>query len=176
MHEIMEAALKPFAPAPLLKEGDIFTWRFKPEIETKRRQYTSDPYHCRSRIAIVKDGILQDTFWYSGSDNSTLHQEEVDLTFQGNPADMTVIPKYDRVFYRPEDIVDMNHPNNSGAPVYVKAGKGRDPETIKQYFEYVIERAESDKRSADWKIEKCREALEAVARGEIDLSFPVYNN
>lgn len=173
MHEIMETALKPFMP-PQFKEGDIFHWRFKPDVETKRRNYSSDPYHCKSRIAVVKDGILQDTFWYGGSDNAVLRQDDITLEYQGNPSDMTVIPESEKVFYRHEDLVDMNHSNNSRAPVYVKAGKSRDRETMRAYFSCKIERAESDIRSANSRISELRNALKTIESGTTSGSFPIY--
>jgi hypothetical protein len=86
-----------------------------------------------------------------------------------------MIPRWEREFYKPEDIVDMSHPNNTDATVYLKAGMGRAPERMKAYFEYAIDRARSDISSAHRRILECKEALEAIASGDLARHFPVYS-
>lgn len=155
-----------------LTEGDIFRWRYKDEKPEDLGGYRR--YHCKSQIAVFEKGTLRDTYWGS-SNEDRLDQARVTLTFQGNRHEMTVIPSWEREFYRHEDLVDMNHPNNSRAEVYVKAGAGRDAERMRAYFEYAIDRAKSDISSAHRRIHECEEAIGAIAVGDLTRHFPVYS-
>lgn len=173
MHEIMEAALKPFAPT--FKEGDIFRWCWtRAEYIKRQEQCGSTVYWCKSQIAIFKDGRLRDTYWGEGSDSTyTLDPERTEITFLGNPADMKTIYDGERVFYKPEDIVDTSHPNSSRAPVYVKGE--RDPETMRQYYRDMAERFQREEKMAQDRVADCRNAVAAIDRGELTgIYFPVY--
>lgn len=155
------------------KEGDIFHWRWTDaEYASRQKQCGSTVYWCRSQIAVFEDGRLRDTYWYSGSENGGLDLGRIILTFKGNANEMKTIPVWEKVFYRPEDVVDMNHPNTSNAPVYVKAG--RDAETMTAFFAHEVERYESDLRSVEQNIAEYRAAIETVARGDLDGHFPIY--
>ncbi len=175
MNEIMEAALKPFAPPAQFKEGDIFKWRWTDEESAKRQKSCgSTVYWCMSQIAIFQNGRLRDTYWYGGSDSTyELELDKVVITFLGNPAEMKTIYDGERAFYRPEDVVDMNHANNSRAPVYVKGE--RNPETMRRYYHEQAERFEREIKMARDRIADCRNAVAAIDRGELTGSyFPVY--
>lgn len=170
MKDILDAAT---APKTLLKEGDIFRWRWTDEIAAKRQKDCgSTVYWCMSQIAVCKDGKLVDTFWGSSGSNYTLDMDRVVVTFLGNPSEMKVIPEAERVFYKPEDVVNMNHANNSRAPVYAKGE--RDPEIMKQYFQYKRDRFESDARFSLSRCEDCRQAIAAIEAGNTNFQFPVY--
>ncbi len=157
-----------------LREGDIFTWRYKEDVEKRRyNNGVNTAYWCKSQIAVVKNGDLVDTYWSSsGHDGSYLDPNEIVLTFRGNPADMEKIYPGERVFYRDEDIVDMNHPNNSGAPVYAKGP--RNVEVMAAYYKYQIERIENEIKLATRRIEECQNAISRLESGKTDGSFPVY--
>lgn len=174
MHEIMEEAVKPFAP-PQFKEGDIFSWRWTPEEGRKRQNDCgSTVYWCKSQIAIFHNDRLRDTYWYDGSNSAyILELDKVEITFLGNPENMKTIYDGEQVFYRREDIVDMNHANNSRAKVYVKAE--RDLETMRLYYREQAERFERESRMALDRIADCQNAIAAIDRGELTGSyFPVY--
>lgn len=172
MNEIIEAALKPFVPAPQFKEGDIFRWRYIDEPDRTKRDGWTNTYWCKSQMAVVRNGRLEDTYWYSGSDNSRLDPAKVVLTFLGNPADMKQISSGEKVYYKPEDVVDMGHPNASGAPVYVKAE--RDPETMKAYYRECRERFEREERMARDRIKDCDSAIAVIERGDMAAYLPLY--
>lgn len=155
------------------EEGDIFHWRWKDET----RHYSSGvstAYWCKSRIAIFSRGSLCDTYWGSEAEHP-LDLTEVELEFKGNANEMKRIQAWEKDWYRSEDIVNMNHSNNSNAPVYLKTGATRDAQTMRDHFAYKIERAESEARWAVEKVEKYRAALAAVDRGELDGNFPSYS-
>jgi hypothetical protein len=156
-----------------MKEGDIYTWRYKPERYDAISRF-KDPYWCRSRIAVVSNGSLEDTYWGPHSGYNRLNPDDLELTFQGNPADMQYIPYCEYVFYKPEDIVDLRHSNNAGAAVYVKPGKDRDAETMREYYEARIDDADREMRSARERIERCNAILADIATGNTGGSLPVW--
>ena len=158
------------------RNGDVFTWKYKPEEEDRR--YNSGvhtAYWCKSRIAIVKDGQLIDTYWHGGGDSSVLDIDQIELEFQCNANEATRINRWERNYYRPEDVMDMSHPNNSGAPVYLKADAKRDPDIMRDFFRHKIECAESDVRMAQSRADEYRNALADVETGRVDGHFPFYS-
>lgn len=159
----------------VLREGDIFRWRWTPEKEAAILKFHFSSYWCRSQIATVRGGVLYDTFWSTQTSDYALRPEDVILDFQGNPADMVKISEHERTLYRPEDIVDMRHPNNSGAPVYVKAGAARDAQTMLAFYRYEIEQEQSAIRSAQRHIEEFEEAVRRINGGDLGGSFPIYS-
>jgi hypothetical protein len=159
--------------AEKFREGDIFTWRYKEDVEKSRHNCgVNTAYWCKSQIAVVRNGHLVDTYWGLSNDGSYLNRDEIVLTFLGNPADMEKIYPGERVFYRDEDIVDMSHPNNSGAPIYAKASRNAD--VMKAYYTYQIERTENEIEWATRRIKECRNAISQLEAGKTDGSFPVY--
>lgn len=149
------------------REGDIFRWRWKNDVRhADNAPYRS--YHCRSQIAVVRNGKLFDTFWGSPSYEHIISPDDVLLERQGNPEEMTKIHPADSHYYRREDLVDMRHSNNSRAPVYVKAGASRDPEVMAALVDYEIERRHSAIRSAQWDLERLADAKESIAAGKLD--------
>lgn len=159
-----------------LTEGDIFSWRYTEPAEAGIRKVRHDPYHCKSRVAIFRNGRLQDTYWSGLSNDGVLDTDRVVLTFLGNPSAMQKINEWERVFYRYEDLVDMRHSNSTGAPVYVKLGAKRDAAAMREYFLYKGQRFNSDIETAQRKIVECRNAVAAIDRGEIDGHFPTWDD
>lgn len=152
-----------------VRDGDIFRWRYVDEKPHDLGAYRR--YHCKSQIAVFENGVLRDTYWHSKLDGH-LDRESVILEFQGNAFEMEKIPFAETVFYRPQDIVDMRHANDSGAQVYAKGP--RNAEAMKSYFEYAIERTNGEIKSRKARLEECERVLEAIAAGELYHSFPVY--
>lgn len=162
---------------PELKDGDIFSWVYTDERLANHAKFwgerSSYLYHCKSRIATFKDGILRDTYWGSSHDGS-LNPSEVILTWRGNINNMTVIPAYESEFYKPEDVVDMRHANSSNDLVFRKPGTSRDLEAMRAYYARKIEDA---KREASWAIsrqEECRASLARIDAGDVTGSFPMW--
>lgn len=151
---------------PVLRDGDIYFWSWK---DTANRFM---PYHCRSQIAIVRDGQLVDTFWYDGHDNSVLRLDQIDLVYKGNEAELVKIDRWEVPYYEPSDIVDMSHSNNSGAPVYRQPDAKRSQARIIEHLEYKRDKCESQIRSAQDDISRISEALVRANAGELDGWFP----
>ena len=144
-----------------MEDGDIFFWRWKnPENRS---------YHCRSRMALVKDGVLRDTFW-SGTEGA-LRLDDIKIEYQGNSHEMSEISEHTIPYYRSEDIVDMRHGNSSMAPVYLRAGAGRDYETMRAHARYLIERSEGEIRMAKHRIERLNDELAMIDAHKLDKVY-----
>lgn len=148
-----------------MRDGDIYFWRWKDDID----RYM--PYHCCSQKAIVKNGVMVDTFWGQSVSNKVLRPDEVVSEFKGNVDEMMEIRHYETDCYRREDIIDMRHSNDSRAPIYVKRGTPRDQKTMKEAIEYRIEKRRSEIHSAEWAIERLQQDLEKVNAGQLDDVF-----
>jgi hypothetical protein len=149
------------------KDGDIFKWRWKDDD----RHMDCGPYrsyHCKSQIAVAKDGQLFDTFWGDWSSDRVINLDKVIITFLGNENEMEKINECDAQFYKGEDIVDMNHSNNTRAPVYLKPGAKRDAETMRAVIEHELSDQECTIRSATNKAERLRAALTVIEDGRLD--------
>ncbi|WP_372570406.1 hypothetical protein [Ruegeria jejuensis] len=151
-----------------MKDGDIYNWLWKDGM--KRNDFGAfQSYHCYSRIAIARDGKLYDTFW---SDNSKpVDVTAVDLRFLGNANEMTVINKWKVPYYRPDDVVDTRHSNDYSAPIYLKAGAQKDPETMRENV--LVKRAEAQReiKSSQQTVEEMDKYLAAIEAGDLDSVY-----
>lgn len=149
------------------KDGDIFKWRWKDDAkDADCGPYKS--YHCKSQRAVVKDGKLFDTFWGDWSSDRVVNLDKVIITFLGNENEMEKITEYNAQFYKGEDIVNMNHSNNTRAPIYLKTGAKRDAETMRAVIEYELSNQECTVRSATDKAARLRAALAVIEDGRLD--------
>lgn len=160
-----------------MRDGDIYHWVWnEARVERSRKFWgNTNLYHCKSQIAVVVDGVLKDTFWGTSGSDGYLSPNDVVLTFQGNVNDMSVILEWEKVFYRREDLVDMNHSNNSRAPVYAKPGTSRDAATMKEYYETKIADAERDIVWEHRRIKECQDSLARIEAGELTGIFSTYS-
>lgn len=149
------------------KDGDIFRWRWKDQ---------SRSMHCKSGIAIAKDGHLHDTFWGDSHSREWVNLDDVEIEFQGNPADMKEITKSEVVFYRYQDLVNMNHSNNTRAPVYVKAGADRCPVVMREYYEGKKAEAEREARYFRERMAECDVLLAKISTGDFGGYFPAMHS
>lgn len=147
-----------------MRDGDIYFWSWSvPESH-------SFGYHCWARKAIVKNGVLRDTYWH-GSGEKELNLDIVNIEYQGNIHEMTEISKHEVDYYRPEDVVDMRHANSGRASIYVKPGASRDAKIMRKHIDYRIERAKGEIRSAESLIERLMEARAEIDVGNLDKVY-----
>lgn len=147
-----------------MKDGDIFHWSYK-----KPKDFM--PYHCCSQIAIVRAGILEDTYWGMCGDSRhwTPQQAEelLDLTFVANFNDIEKTLEDVWAYYDETDIVDLGHPNNDRRQhVYLRKGAKRNATVMRATLLHTIERSESKIKWAQRTITECREALAKVEAGD----------
>lgn len=141
-----------------LSDGQIYRWRW------------TDPgrsYHCKSRIAVVKNGLLIDTYWFGETSDHAIDPAEVELTFYADKSWPT-ISEGGAPYYDPTDVRSMAHANNSRAIVYLRPGATKNADAIYSEITRQVERAQSEIRSATWTIERMAVARQRMIDGEID--------
>lgn len=145
-----------------MKEGDIYWWRYKEHFGSR-----ADLYWCKSRIAISSEGKLFDTFW-----NDKHHEEldlgKIDIEYQGNPEEMDKIGKYDIQYFKSEDIVNMNHSNNSNASIYIKKGSKRNQEIMLYLVKQKISEKESSIQFDKNEIDRLAKLIPSIQGGNLD--------
>lgn len=144
-----------------MRDGDIYFWSWKNASERFM------PYHCCARIAVVKNGVLLDTFWH-GSDNKVITRKVATLTYKGNVDEMRTIHEGEIDYYRHEDVVDMRHPNDSRAPIYVKKEASRNAARMTERLLWRLESERSKISFAEGQIAELEDALEKVASGLLE--------
>ena len=156
------------APTERLKHGDIFHWSYKDQ----RGDHTTQ-YWCKSRIAVVRDGFLQDTYWsYGGSTTYwTLDEAErlLTLEFVANFDDLESKPEYMSEYYDDKDCVNLNHSNSSKGNFYIRKGAQRNAAKMKQIINYKIEKEMSAIRVAQWHIECLKKELVKLDAANVPL-------
>lgn len=101
-----------------LKDGDIYRWSYCEEGDD--RPYGR--YHCCSRIAVVRNGRLHDTYWPCGSDGKSFGADDLlklDLVYIGNFDTLEKSHEWQADYYDDADIVDLNHANSSRGNFYL---------------------------------------------------------
>lgn len=131
-----------------LVDGQVYRWRWAdPAKDADSAPYRS--YHCKSQIAVVKNGMLIDTFWsFGGTDNSVLRPEDVVLTLVADES-WPLLSPYEVRYYDATDYADTRHSNNSHAPIYKRPGAERSREAIAQEIAYLEEVVHRQIRSAE---------------------------
>lgn len=149
-----------------IKTGDVFHWRYKDKSD-----YLA--YWAKSCIAVALEGkYLRDTYW-SGNDGGVFWTfaeavAKLDLTYIGNFSELEKIRDDDAKYYSESDVVSLNHPNSSQGNVYRRIGTQRNQAAMLAALDRAVEKAESDKRSAERDLERLRETRAQIERGDLD--------
>jgi hypothetical protein len=147
-----------------LKDGDIFHWSYKDE-----RGDRTAMYWCKSRIAVVKDGYLQDTYWHSGASTYwKLGEVEqlLNLEFIANFADIEKQQEYMSEDYDDADCLNLNHANSSKGNFYIRKGAKRSAAKMKEVINHKIEREMAAIRVAQMHIDHLEKSLAELCKGE----------
>lgn len=109
------------------REGDIYRWSWNDSIlKLKELEKNSGTlYWCCSRIGVVRNGILIDTYWGENNQhNKTFNRDEaiekLVIQFVANFSDLTSAQPGDRAYYLDNDCIDLNHPNSSRGNFYIR--------------------------------------------------------
>jgi hypothetical protein len=149
-----------------LVDGQIYRWRWADEAkDADRGPYRS--YHCKSCIAIVRNGLLIDTYWYAPGAENAIDPSKVVLTLWADES-WPKISQYQAPYYKADDVADTRHANNSSAPIYLRPGAERDAETTLAMIAHREETARSQIRTAEWALENYAAARKLVAEGKIN--------
>lgn len=130
------------------RKNDIVRWGYTQD-ELKRRKDGDNggtTYWCCSRIAVFDGERFIDTYWYGTSDNKSFAVEDIGKTHEiykyvGNFDDLDkqgdyVKSEYLERYYKLEDIVNLNHANNSRGNLYLRKGAKKDINVIRDYLKY----------------------------------------
>lgn len=152
-----------------LREGDVYRWSYREPGDDR----TYGRYHCCSRIAIVRNGRLRDTFWMIGtsfpsSDGRSFGTDDLpklELTRLGNLAEYEKAPEYNGDYFDDADIMNLNHSNSSTGNFYLRKGAKRSAAKMLESAHYHMGRAEATLRSAASRIEQLREVIAKIEAG-----------
>lgn len=126
------------------KNGDIYRWSWNDsEYDKKELQVQSGTlYWCCSRIGIVDEDYLIDTYWGYGSDNKFFTKEQcedkLDLVYVGNMGELENADPSQRAYYLDEDCVDLNHPNSTRGNFYIRKGAKKNLDKMKRVLQREI--------------------------------------
>lgn len=148
-----------------MREGDIYGWRYNDEEPNELGAYGR--YHCKSQVAVVRNGRLVDTYWPDNS-GTVLEEDAVKLTLKANLGDLIEISAYEALYYDSGDIVDLRHGNNSRGPVYRRKGSARCARAICERLDSKISEAKSDIRLANSRLEHYARQRAKIESGELD--------
>ncbi len=161
-----------------IKKGDIFEWRYKDE--KKHSDYLN--YWCCTRTALANDTHLVDIYWGDNSGSRGIETFENallkwDLKLIANIDDLEKIEDWQNVYYRPEDIVNLNHSNNSRGNVYRRKGSTRNRKVMSEYAMRCLEgyryKVESATRSVlEYEIKLAEISDEKTDLEKVSLQMP----
>lgn len=108
-------------------EGDIYRWSWN-DAMLKRLDYKNNAgtlYWCCSRIGVVRNGILIDTYWGENNQhNKTFNRDEaiekLAIQFAANFSDLKSAQPSDQAYYLDGDCIDLNHPNSTRGNFYIR--------------------------------------------------------
>lgn len=131
------------------KKDDIVRWYYSSMYLASLKGYS--PYHCRSQIAVFNGEKFVDTYWY-GSDNFYFgldrigESNDIVVEYVGNFADLekqsTGLSYLER-YYDKNDIINLNHANDTSGNLYLKKGAKRSLKVMKESLENKVRDAES---------------------------------
>lgn len=152
-----------------LHDGDIFRWSYR-DPNTDNRAYGS--YHCCSRIAVVKNGRLRDTFWGDNSDSRSFGVEDLpklELTRVGNFAELEQAKEYQADYYDDADIVNLNHSNSTRDNFYLRKDAKKSQAKMLEVARRNLERSQSNERAAANLSSDLTEAIRRIEAGDLDV-------
>lgn len=153
------------------KEGDVFRWSYKEPGDD--RSYGR--YHCCSRIAVVHNGRLRDTFWQIGtsfSDGRSFSADDagaLNLEFVANMADLDKSSEHSAEYYDDADIVNLNHSNSSRDNFYLRKGAKRSAAKMLATARAKLEQAISDAKYAVRRSGEMKEIIAKIEAGDTSV-------
>jgi hypothetical protein len=163
-----------------IKENDIFNWHYTDAKYKDLQKYWNNHsliYWCKSQICVAKENAdgslyLEDTYWNGQPDSARFEISEVgitvDLEYLGNFAELDKISGYNIDYYKPEDIVNLNHPNSSSGNIYRKKGAKKDLATIKSKLTHLMEEEQRKAYRASEKAGEYEEQLKNLTEENVD--------
>ena len=154
-----------------IKDGDVFRWYYKNDAEYRAKHYGSGTaYWCMDNqcYATERSGVIYliDTYWHSfndeylGSETHYVDVDKVDLEFVCNMKDVETIQKYEIEDY--DKVYNLSRQKGC-YPMYAIDKDAQPSKTaILKKLQRKLEKAESDKRSAEYSIEWIKKQIDEV--------------
>lgn len=146
-----------------MKEGDVFRWYYKNDTEYRASCGGGTAYWCMDNQAIVRSGELVDTYWDGvdlnrlSSNSKFLDLDKVDLKFVCNVNDVKFIEKWQTEDY--DTVYNLSHQKGSYKCYAVDRDATVSNKALRAKYQRELEKAESDKRCAEWDIERYTKLL-----------------
>jgi len=150
-----------------LKEGDVYKWYYKDDLEYRRKCSGGTAYWCMDNKCIVRSGELVDTYWDGvdlsrlSSNSKFLNPDKVDLEFICNVSDVDFIQKWELEDY--DKVYNLSHQKGCYPCYAVDKGVGTSNKALLVKYKRGLEEAESNKRSAEWDIERYTKLINEIA-------------
>lgn len=149
-----------------LKEGDVYKWYYKND-EEYRRNNSSTAYWCMDNQCIVRSGELVDTYWDGvdltglSSNPNYLDPDRVDLEVICNVNDVEFIKKWETEDY--DKVYDLSRQKRCYPLYAVDKGAQVSNEALRTKYQGLLDKAHSDKRSAEYNIEYYSKLIEGLS-------------
>jgi len=150
------------------KEGDIYRWSYNlsrlEELNDGNNGGTT--YWCCSRIGVIHNGRLVDTYWGSSGSNKSFSFDLINkwlvIEFVANQKDLIPSSKEQRAYYADSDCVDLSHPNMGRGGFYLRVGATKDLAKIKRLARRNIKHLITEKAYIDREIDRLTQELKTV--------------
>lgn len=146
------------------KEGDVFAWSYK-DIDLN----SSTQYWCCSMVGVVaSNGIMYDTFWGIGINDSGRYftqddlESKIDVKFLANLNDYETCKREDRAYYHDKDFLDLSNSNNGNRFFYLRKGATKSLDKMRKILERNLKDAEYKLTSAQQNLEWEKRKLEEL--------------
>ncbi len=152
-----------------MNEGDIYHWSYK--------NPDGFSYWAKSRIAIVRNNRLRDTYWMynleagsSSSDGASWDFSEVasclDLEFVANISDLQKQAYDNSDYFDNADVVNLNHANAPKGNLYLRKNARRSQTKMLEVARYKRERCISDILHASETVRRLDSAIRMIESDE----------
>lgn len=135
-------------------------------------------HHCREGVAFVwDDGVARDTFWrHTDTSAERLTESELataELRFNVNDYEALDLYAHSSrptwMTYHPDDRGRIPSQHGLQEALFLRKGSKPDPSTQIANAQAAVEEAESELRSAEHRLERCRQDLAALQGGLADV-------
>jgi hypothetical protein len=161
-----------------MNNNDIFRWSYN-EGKLKKRNDGDNggtTYWCCSRIAIVSNDRLVDTFWGTSGSNKSWSddqaEEQLELEFIVNMDDLTNVDPSERAYYLDADCFDLNHSNSTRGNFYIRKGAIKNTDKMRLLLLRGIHEVKSDIASQLHSIEQMESAISDISADTRMWSLP----
>lgn len=160
-----------------IKIGDVFSFRYKDDLEDKYRKNHLDLYHCFDGQLVAKQGketiYLEDTFWSSDSRKFTIEEakEKGVLEFKFNISEVEQIEEHYVKYFSDEDVFTF-HCQKGCRKRFVK--KLNAPRSKEKMIEEITSKINEQQRDIEYKlgeVERLKLKLDQVNNGDLSIYF-----